>query len=480
MGNSVGLLESFAATVQLVLRDDTQLPDGFAMHSLLSIDRTSRQVAGFQELLVCPNRHGAQIIDAKTQKILYKVKLVESLNPEMPKWQIFEVTDRGKGTNTAVASITKARNLWTSRRGAYKHLQAWHVAASKLALKERRTMLSREAKRLCATPVDVSSLNIHIKVTGREAGERGAMAENWQTEFRISDSTYQMQLVGQNHDRYCDMRNVHITVDDKLVCTGRLQPFEHLGRNRFERPFLGIQLKADSLAMHGRQLTEQTSGEGDPASPESASRLTRVNSPSRDGSPQRRTRARASTPDLESSRRLSQYGLDQYSTAGRASRIGKTVMEGVSNRLADFAEYDDEAEEQQMPSVKPEELLPLFLMLCWAEEVVQAPDDLRRHFLAGMRNGDIGAQKFSSDVGWDTLPTAAQLNKYAGKSQKLRKKGDPASIVSRAAEHKIDLHDERQTDDWGPLPPTRAVSTKKTTLMPSSRHPMRPISLMSV
>merc|ERR1712048_427841 len=73
-------------------------------------------------------------------------------------------------------------------------------------------------------------------------------------EFALSDADYRMQIDGQGHASSSRMKCVRVYSGDTLVCAAHTQGFEHLRRASYERPFLGVQMKAD-LRLDNRLFT---------------------------------------------------------------------------------------------------------------------------------------------------------------------------------------------------------------------------------
>merc|ERR1719333_587890 len=110
-----------SAASSLVVGRQHRPPPGQA-HNLFAIDRSALEVAAFQELVVCPSRHGAHIIRYKDQLCIYKVKAAMVLHEEFVRFNLYEVLPNGHASRTAVAQIEKARTVLASKRGTYSML----------------------------------------------------------------------------------------------------------------------------------------------------------------------------------------------------------------------------------------------------------------------------------------------------------------------------------------------------------------------
>lgn len=215
--------------------------------SLFCLDRGSSMVADFQELVICPSRQGAHVVRCKDEELLFKIKNLCSIDKDYARFDMVELNASGRSTSVAVATLEKARAETSAKQGMFTMMEAWHLSSNDTETKERRTMMSRQKARKVRTPVAAASLNMHMLVTGKRDPTRGRTAETWTADFKVSDPAYEVKLYGESHTSHAEMKSVLIYHEGKLVCTGHLQTFAHLYRSGHERPFIGIQLKADSL-----------------------------------------------------------------------------------------------------------------------------------------------------------------------------------------------------------------------------------------
>lgn len=342
MGQCVGHLVALHAT--------HRPPQG---HLSLLFDNTHfrGEASQYQDLICCPSRHGAHIIFANDSSVLFKVKTHLTHGDHAPRFDIFEVDDKGRAMEISMGYIEKAHTEMSAQRGFFQLSQAWHVGCQKLEMKDRKGVLHPKTSKKLATPSQAWSMDASYELQATRDSK--TKAEVWTRKFALADPQYSMR-VDNEESSMPNKSVVRVLFRGEQICVGRMQTFHHLGvRGSHERPFLGIRLQA----------TPEHLGRGDTRNVDTSNTPTSTRSPT---------------------------ATWRSGSGSRGTATSRTAC-----------------------GVPGPQILPLLLVLAWGEEAVHPPNDLRDHFVQRMRSKSKGKdklEKWESGEDGDEQPSAIEVS----------------------------------------------------------------------
>lgn len=313
---------------------------------------------GFQSMVVCPSRCGAHICFQDKYEILFKAKLTMTHSEHAPRYNVYNVNEYGRTAAIEFGHMEKGRTTFVGQRGQFKMEQSWHVGVFKMELRHRKGVLHPKTAKMQSTPVEAWSQNVTFTITATH--DFKTKKENWDLAVDIDSASITIDVEkGHSVDAPEGFSVIRVYENGELICVGRRQSFEHTGlRAAYQRPFVGIKLKAnaDDLRAGMQSIVHEPNNDAD-ASRTTSNALDKVKS-----------------------------GLK----AGTSMTL-ETALNVTKIDAAKFAKFH--------PLGCGPEVLPLLVVLAWAEESMHPPADLRDYFIKRMRTKNARMARWNSDEG---------------------------------------------------------------------------------
>lgn len=238
----------------LYIGDSKELGPLASVNSLFALERSASNAQGFLELVLCPSKCGAHLVLHRNERnsdlgeLVYKVKICISSHDDLAYFSLHEV-DVSKGTHlfhskcdlAVVGTLSKSLTIMAATYGHFSILQKWNLSAMKLEMKARTGLQHTRRVKNRATPSESTDLTVYMRRTCKII--RGL--EQWDCALAFSDPEFRMEL---NSDRSILADSVMSTTNiyhrNVLVCTTHKQRFINAKRAIYDRPFLGLQIRA--------------------------------------------------------------------------------------------------------------------------------------------------------------------------------------------------------------------------------------------